>query len=117
MKRISIPSQADLARLVAENLSIKVIAERYGVHPRTVTKWRKKYGLFDTAQTGRPPGRKNYQKRTVPAGPSEHRERFIPIQERFERALKAKARNLGQPIAWIRSVWIKAHPEFMREMP
>jgi len=42
---------------------------------------------------------------------------FIPPADRLDRALKAKARNLGQPLEWMRSVWLRgeAGREFLRE--
>ena len=42
---------------------------------------------------------------------------FVPPQERMEKALKVKARTLGQPIEWVRQVWMKgeAGRQFQRE--
>ena len=32
---------------------------------------------------------------------------FIPFRERYENALSVTAKNLGQPLEWVKTVWIK----------
>ncbi len=46
-------------------------------------------------------------------------DRFIPLADRLENALKVKAETLNMPMDWIKSTWLKgeAGQQFLGQMP